>query len=357
MTRERDQHRLRPKIEIALKREKQTEVVDNLEGGIAFTEKIINEIAKNENGLTIIWVFGETGSGKETVAGQITERIKESPQIQAFEERIGKKVGQHYLSLGASLKELTRRKIVTSPWGEFTPQEFSTNSDFIAHAIAWARDKLPRPTVLKVEVVGIAFPFNLGFSAFAETVKDSKDKQRKNINNFAIFLISDPHVQDRAYRVRNSLWSPESPKNADELFREERTILDISVAGKEEELKYTMGNAVARARTTSAINNYLAQLVKEKKLPFSHITLEDLQKFPSLRSEVLRRALRQLVFSLGTTIGMQADRCLVSANIFLEDLDIHVFRGEVEKSMLPVKRIPYPYSEAPQKIDLKEIIL
>lgn len=330
----------------------QTEVLDNLENGREFVNKVIETIIKNPNSFTTVWTFGETGSGKETVNGQIILELKKNGEIQKFEKEIGKKLNYSYLSLGKSLQEAgtKKRKIVTSPWGEFNLEEFSRNSDFMAHTVAWSRDNLPRPTVLFVETVGIAFPADLGFTAFIRNVLASR--REEGANHFAIFLVTDREVQNRAYRIRDPLW--ENPEeNPDELFEREETVLDTRVSRwKREELQRSMGNKAARQRTTAALNSYLKSIRDELPARFSDQDLES-----SSRMEVLKIMLEQLTRKLEKTIGMSRGNLLVTSNIFLSEMEIHLFKGEVKKHMLNLKRVPYPYEKAPPLANLKEFIL
>lgn len=322
----------------------QIEVLDNLEGGKELVNSLKERILKNPNGFFVLWIFGETGSGKETIGGQILEEFKRDKRFETLDVK--------YISLATIVKEGSKKKrgIWTSPFGQVTPQELVKNADFMTHSVAWAQDNLPRPTLLFIEdAIG---PVDLGFSAFVRFAKDSAGN--RNVKNYVILNVTDPKVQDRAYRIRGPLWEEGEEENPEEIFRREKTVVNMKLKGKKEEIKTSMGNPVVRARMVPFMNQHLSALAGAGKLPGeSPISPEEVAQSPLRRMRLLRTFYREIKKRIVNRLDIPADQILVSVNYFLDEPEIHFFRGTVKRHFLDLRKVEYPYENAPSPEEVK----
>lgn len=262
-------------------------VLDNLEGISLLIESTKQEILQYSTSIYDIFVIGESGAGKGTVAEELLKRLAEDRDIRRQYRRKNAPTWKYY-SLAMGLMESYAQGIVSSPWGEFTPEEFARNTAHMAEKLDASED-FPRPLVRVIESVAICEPpLNLG----ADLVRQAPQRTAADPNYLykVIGIATTKNVQDRATKVREGFNQSQTREQILETLSQHHMKPDADLDDVLA-IQRSVGNKFAMDRINGIDNENIVTLQESLRtinqaLP-ENITVKMLEEDDSLRSQAL----------------------------------------------------------------------
>lgn len=298
-------------------------VLDNLEGIAHFIETTKQEVIDHPTSLYDMFVIGESGAGKGTIAEELLKRLAEDPDIRRKYRRKNAPTWKYY-SLAMGLMESYAEGLVSSPWGEFTPEEFSRATRHMAERLDTSED-FPRPLIRVIEAVAICEPpLNLG----AELIRRAPQRAANDPDYLykVIGIATTKKVQKRAEKVREGFAQSNSQEDIRETLRRNRMKPDANELDDVLAIQRSVGNKFAMDRINGIDNANMVALQEklrqiDRRLP-EHMTEQMFQENDILRSQ----ALAAYIMCKLQEWGVPEDRAYIAENPILPKRTIPYLR-------------------------------
>lgn len=315
-----------PKLRLHHGVSRKTPVWDSLDGiGTTYTD-VQTSLKQGRN--VDVFVVGMSAAGKSAVSEQLIQKILDDNDfaVEGFPRRRGRRqeIAVRYYNFSMVLEEGRRRGILTSTWGNYTPEEHNTVSKEVGRRTLEETEQVSSPPLLRVvEKPAVEAGRDTGRSSLEYA--GERLQRDSGYQAYMIGLIAENPLLERNIRMREQIAGAQSREDLDRIFAKyhiapDEKVLDVT------QMQYRMGPASSVRRIRDDVFTQIVTRQEDIRLYKVDQGLPHIDSPPGLAedNELAIRSTQGLYRLKSEEWGLPADKTTTPVN-----------------RLLPRRRIPY----------------